>query len=375
MTVEGVGGTGTLGGVASLIGESGTYCAILTSGGVVCWGYDLFGELGNGRFDLTGHNGSAMPVAVKGLGGKTPALSAVVSLTADGGTTFCAILTSGDVDCWGRGDIGQLGNGEFYGNRDNGGYPVPVAVEGVGGASRLDHVASLTTTGFDAGFCALLTSGRADCWGYGWSGQLGDGTFYTTGNEASAVPVAVEGVGGTGILDRVASLTNTCALHFTTGSVDCWGNGNGGQLGNGIYYRGASAPSQGSATPVVVQGASGTRKLKLTGVVSLASDGSGSCALLTSKNVDCWGVGENGQLGDGQFEFPDFAGSPVPVAVKGVGGTDTLGDVASVMSDGDTYCALLMSGGVNCWGAGSSGTLGNGSFDNPGSAVPVTVIK
>ena len=33
-------------------------------------------------------------------------------------------------------------------------------------------------------------------------GQLGDGTFYTTGNEASAVPVAVEGVGGTGMLDR-----------------------------------------------------------------------------------------------------------------------------------------------------------------------------
>ncbi len=39
--------------------------------------------------------------------------------------------------------------------------------------------------------CAILTSGRVDCWGSGYDGQLGNGTFYTTGNHGSALPVVV----------------------------------------------------------------------------------------------------------------------------------------------------------------------------------------
>ncbi len=375
--VEGVGGTGTLDGVASLTGEDGTYCAVLTSRQVDCWGYDMFGEIGNGRFDLTGHYGSAVPVVVKGLGGSTQALGDVASLAADDGSTFCAVLASGNVDCWGRGENGQLGDGTFYGNRANLGYPVPVAVKSIGGTGALDGVASLTNTGFDAGFCALLTSGKVACWGFGAYGQLGDGSFYSSGNEGSAVPVVVNRVGGTGALDRVASLTDLCALHFTTGSVDCWGLGVDGQLGNGIYYDGSEGPSQGSATPVVVQGVGGTHKL--LGVASVTSDGSGSCALLRAANVDCWGSGGSGQLGNGIFYDTSYpVGSNSPVVVKGVGGIGTLGGVASLTTDGGTFCALLTSKKVDCWGAGSSGELGNGRLYTAsphGSAVPVAVIE
>ncbi len=59
----------------------------------------------------------------------------------------------------------------------------------------------------------------------GYSGQLGDGIFYTTGNQGSDVPVAVLGVGGSGTLGGVASLANntngSCGL-LTSGGVDCW---------------------------------------------------------------------------------------------------------------------------------------------------------
>ena len=48
------------------------------------------------------------------------------------------------------------------------------------------------------------------------------------------------------------------------------------------------------------------------------------------------------------------------MAVEGVGGTGTLTGVTSLVSDGDGYCALLTSGGVDCWGNGADGELGNG---------------
>ena len=93
----GVGGTGTLSGVASLISDDlGSYCALLTSGGVDCWGSNLYGPLGNGTT-----TNSDVPVAVVGVGG-TGTLSGVASVTSSvGGPGYCALLHSGGVDCWG----------------------------------------------------------------------------------------------------------------------------------------------------------------------------------------------------------------------------------------------------------------------------------
>ena len=166
------------------------------------------------------------------------------------------MLTSGGVDCWGFGEFGELGNGTFYTNYPSDGNATPVAVEGVGGTGTLTGVTSLVSEG--DGFCALLTSGEVDCWGFGEGRALGNGSFYTTGKAGSATPVEVEGVGGTGTLTGVTSLVSAystyCAL-LTSGGVDCWGNGYYGQLGNGTFY--TSSP-EGSATPVKVEGVGGT---------------------------------------------------------------------------------------------------------------------
>ncbi len=55
-----------------------------------------------------------------------------------------------------------------------------------------------------------------DCWGFGPYGQLGDGRFYTTGNEGSDVPVAVKGIRGSGTLTGMVSLDSTGGNGFTT---------------------------------------------------------------------------------------------------------------------------------------------------------------
>ena len=112
----------------------------------------------------------------------------------------------------------------------------PVAVEGVGGTGTLEGVTNITGD-WASSYCALLTSGGVVCWGDGNSGQLGNGTFYTSGNAGSATPVAVERVAGTGTLSGVTSLVGYSGFRalLTSGGVDCWGFGPDGQLGNGMF--------------------------------------------------------------------------------------------------------------------------------------------
>ncbi len=52
-------------------------------------------------------------------------------------------------------------------------------------------------------YCALLTSGGVDCWGYGYFGYLGNGQFYTSDNQGSAIPVTVVSTSGSGTLSGV----------------------------------------------------------------------------------------------------------------------------------------------------------------------------
>ena len=153
-----------------------------------CWGDGYYGELGHGMYYTTGNAGSATPVQVEGVGG-TGTLTGVRSL-AGGNYDTCAVLTSDTVVCWGIGGDGALGNG------GEGDSASPVEVEGVGGTGTLTGVADVVGDGDNS--CALLTTGAVDAWGSGIDGELGDGTFYTTSPFGSDIPVAVEGVGGTG---------------------------------------------------------------------------------------------------------------------------------------------------------------------------------
>ena len=346
--------------VLSVVGEGKGYCALLTSGGVDCWGYGYAGELGNGQFYTSGNGGSAVPVAVVSTSG-SGALSDVASLIADGG--YCALLTSGGVDCWGYGADGALGDGQLSDSA------IPVAVVSTSGSGALRGVNSLAADN-EGGNCAQLTSGGVDCWGYGADGALGDGQL-----SDSAFPVSVVCTSGSGTLNGVADLDSDnggfCA-RLGSGGVDCWGNGNDGELGNGQFY---TSGIYGSAVPVAVVSTSGSGTLG--NVASLTGGGSGEaidsyCALLTSGEVDCWGFGGNGNLGNGQFYPNDNDGSAVPVAVVSTSGSGTLDGVASLAGDGtESYCALLTSGEVDCWGGDVYGNLGNGQSSD--SAVPVTV--
>jgi alpha-tubulin suppressor-like RCC1 family protein len=188
---------------------------VSTTGAVYCWGYNDLGQLGNNST-----TNSHVPVQVEGVGG-SGLLSGIASIAA-GELHTCAVSTTGAVYCWGYNYSGQLANNSYTDSH------VPVQVEGVGGTGLLSGIASIAAGG--AHTCALSTTGAVYCWGYNFYGQLGNNS--TTG---SNVPVQVEGVGGSGLLSGIASISagddHTCALS-ATGRIDCWGFNGEGNLGN-----------------------------------------------------------------------------------------------------------------------------------------------
>jgi alpha-tubulin suppressor-like RCC1 family protein len=203
--------TGLSSGVVAISSGARHTCALLAGGTVRCWGYNAYGQTGDG----TTVN-SLVPVDVQGL----PAGSTAVTA---GGFHSCAITAQGGALCWGQGTNGQLGDGA-----DANSF-APVAVSGLSAG-----VASLTGGTYHT--CAVTTSGAASCWGSNITGQVGDGTT----NDA-IVPVAVIGL-GSGVSGISGGRFHSCAA-TTLGTVRCWGSNTSGQLGNGSLVN-SSVPVQ-----------------------------------------------------------------------------------------------------------------------------------
>ncbi|WP_298007635.1 MULTISPECIES: hypothetical protein [Anaerolinea] len=299
---------------AIAVGYSHT-CGLTDSGGVLCWGNNEYGQLGNGM-----NEDRATPVAVSGLSGGVTAITAGYSHT-------CALTDSGGVLCWGNNEYGQLGDGTTLGRL------TPVGVSGLSSG-----VIAIAAGGYHT--CALKNSGGVVCWGDNWNGQLGDGT-----KEDRLTPVAVSGLSG-GVTAIAAGYSHSCAQK-NSGGVVCWGSNAFGQLGDGTTLE--------RLTPVGVSGLS-------SGVVAITAGYGLTCALTNSGGMLCWGDNRYGQLGDGTT-----SGRLTPVAVSGLSG----GVIAIAAGDGHT-CGLTDSGGVLCWGNNWNGQLGDGTRENRLTPVGVS---
>ena len=299
-------------------------CALASGGTIECWGYNGEGQLGNGS-----KTNSSIPVRVSGI--------ATATLVGAGGSTWengllsgsssCALLAGGTVDCWGYNDDGELGNGTTTDSS------TPVQASGIVNAS------SITAGGFHA--CAVLSAGTVKCWGDNEVGQLGNGT---TTKGSTPTPVQVSGI--TNATHVSAGYAHTCAL-LAGGTVECWGLNDSGQLGNGTKTN--------SSTPIEVSG--------ITNAKSISAGGSHACALLSDGTVECWGFNQDGQLGDATK-----TNSSIPVQVSG------LTNAKSISAGFDHTCAVLSDGTVECWGDNEYGQFGNGTKTSSSSPVQVSGI-
>jgi alpha-tubulin suppressor-like RCC1 family protein len=317
-------------------------CVLTSSGGVKCWGYNGYGQLGDGTT-----SDRYTPVDVKDSAG-TGLLSGVTAV-ALGVYHSCALLTSGAVKCWGYNGYGQLGDNT---STDRG---IPGDVKDTTGTSTLTGVTAIT-----AGYrytCALLTTTEVNCWGANQFGQIGDNNsaIYPGDNSPSIyyryLPVNVKDSTGTGLLTGVtaiaAGIWHTCAV--ISGGVKCWGNNPYGQLGDGTVTQ--------RYLPVDVLNSAGT--VPLTGVTAISAGDYYTCALLTSGGVKCWGNNPYGQLGDGTVTQ-----RLLPVDVLNSTGTVPLTGVTTIAAALGHTCALLTGGGVKCWGINGYGQLGDNTSTN-----------
>lgn len=191
-------------------------CALLDDGSARCWGSNASGQLGLGVPGDVGDDES--PAAA----GAVPIGAPVTALTA-GFFHTCALLDSGAVRCWGRGNNGRLGYGNtaWLGINNT---PSDAGDVAVGGAV-------VQIAAGNAHTCALLVGGTVRCWGWAGQGQLGYGNLDDIGDDEDPQVAGDVPIGGT-VVQIAADGNHTCAL-LDSGQVRCWGNGGDGRLGYG----------------------------------------------------------------------------------------------------------------------------------------------
>jgi len=383
-------------------------CALRKSGAVWCWGAAY--ALGNGKTDEENETTAGAPGPVKGL-------TDAVSISAGEGHA-CAIRKSGAIACWGSNDFGALGIGKAQ--RPS----APVAVSGITDAVLIaagDYETcavrrsgatwcwgnnvryqpaevvgledAISVSAGAAHSCAIGTKTGLSCWGDNATMRgteaaestrplpqpgLGDAVHVNLSQTSSriydycAVRKGGEVVcreGGTtvkpGVLDAVSvgvGQGHACAAR-KTGAVACWGRNDAGQFGDGsaIEYRPTAGPVSGISDAIAV--------------------GAGmdfACALRRGGSVACWGLNEDGQLGNGVFGgngklkelLPDKASKPrpskVPVAVKGID------DAIQIATARYHVCVLRRGGTVSCWGSNFFSRLGPPG-DYAAASLPLAV--
>ena len=309
--------TGLASGVAAFSAGSYHTCAVLESGAVKCWGQNSQGQLGDGS-----SANRTTPIQVSGLSSGVTAASA-------GGSHTCALLGIGGIKCWGDNQYGQVGDG----TTDDRTTPTQ--------ASGLESgVISIAAGGSET--CAIVSSGGLKCWGSNNYGQIGDAT-----TDNKTLPTQVSGL-ESGVQTVAVGNSFVCAV-LDSGVLKCWGYNYYGQVGDGT--------TDNRAVPTPVNGLDGV-------IVSVSSGGSHTCALLDSGRVMNWGLDSSGQLGI-RYAAPNFSSRPVDVAGLQSGAT-------AVSVGAEHVCALMDDGGVKCWGSNATGKLGDGTRHS--RSVPVSVV-
>ena len=281
-----------------------------STGQVQSWGLGNLGQLGNGTAADTQVPGSALAVNEV--------------LAASAGAYHNLVRTrEGRVWAWGLNHVGQLGTGSTVDRS------TPTLVPGV---TNVVAVAAGPVHSF-----AIKEDGTLWAWGWNAYGQLGLGS-----TADRATPTRVPG------LSKVTAIAGGAAHSLAVtadGSLWAWGLNHVGQLGTG-------GPAT-SVTPVKVQGVSD--------VVAVSAGLFHSLALTKDGQVWGWGFNDSGQLGTGTTALFD------PVPRKVLSG-------ASAISAGAYHSAAIVSGSAWTWGSNQVGQLGTGSADYGPRPVKVDAI-
>jgi alpha-tubulin suppressor-like RCC1 family protein len=300
-------------------------CVLRSTGTVLCWGYNSYGQLGLGH---TMSIGDDEPVL---SGGDLPLEDLIAIASGDGHN--CALDGDGAVWCWGSNSSGQLGTGDTtsLGDDETLEALAPVDLPGV----AVEIVAGSEHS------CARLDDGKISCWGRAAEGQLGYGTPDAIGDDESPASAGTVDLGGVAI-DIDTEHDHTCAV-LEGGTVRCWGNNSSGQLGYGDTKNVGDRKTPAEIGDVMLD----------DDIAVAIETGSGfTCALLDDGDVRCWGTSSG-------IGVEDLYGDQyVPQARTKIGGP-----VRTLSAGADYDCVILDSAAMRCWGSNTGAVLGYPDVD------------
>lgn len=292
---------------------AGHMCALDFNGHAWCWGFNYFGQIGDG----TSGTDRTVPTAVIMPEGVT-----FVQI-APGGAHTCALDNNQKIWCWGANNVGQIGNGEA-------------------GAAVFALEPTMITPQEDVDFlsvssgayhsCGVMTTGSILCWGGNYSKQISNfsGGFAET-------PYQIPGI-TTSVIVEVGGYFNISMN--SSGSMIGWGQNNKGQLAI-------------TATETITM----PTPIMLSNIDVVSGGGYHACAIDTNSDSACWGKNDSGQLGNGLTS--DFSDMPVELDLpSGV-------TITAIEAGGESHtCALTDDFRIMCWGDNEHGQLGDGYTDD-----------
>jgi alpha-tubulin suppressor-like RCC1 family protein len=293
--------------------------AIKTDGSLWAWGWNEFGQLGDGT-ETDRHT----PVKV---------MDGVVAAGA-GANHSMAVKADGSLWVWGLNEYGQLG---FEGGVVHRGILWDGATVQPTPKKLMDGVTAVCAG--DAYGMAIKTDGSLWAWGWNANGQLG----FEGGNAVGETYAAIVQPTPKKVMDDVKAISagDDFAMAIKTdGSLWAWGRNDAGQVGDGT--------TTDRYTPVKV----------MDGVVAAGAGGAYSMAVRADGSLWIWGANDAGELGveesfaqtsptklmDG-IMLPGRAASPSGVAVL-LDGKETAFDAYNI--DGNNYFKLRdLAGALN----------------------------
>ena len=319
----------------SVQSSGNTFMAIMPNGDLYCWGYNEYGQVGNGTTE-----NQTTPVKV---------LDGVKSVSCSYSSfTVSAITGNGDLYCWGYNGDGQVGNGMTETQT------IPEKV-----LSDVKSVSCSSST-----VSAITENGDLYCWGYNRYGQVGNGT-----TETQTTPEKV--------LSDVKSVSYSCYFGSTyvstisaiteNGGLYCWGYNEYGQVGNGTVGTTQTTPVKvlGNVKSVSFPPFTYSYYFRSSYVSTVS-------AITENGDLYCWGYNGDGQVGNGTV------GTTQTTPVK------VLGNVKSVSYSSYCFCsyyfgsiyhstvsAITENGDLYCWGYNGDGQVGNGTTKNRSTPVKV----
>ena len=309
--------------------------AAAAGGSASGWGYNSYGQVGNGSPTKTGCQCLPTPTPVLGLSD--------VSQISLGYAHGLALHSNGTVTAWGYNAMGQLGNG----TTSESATPVPV--------SGLSNVVAV-----DAGYehnLALLANGTVMAWGDNYFGELGVGgsDFAGGGPEScgSATPLQ-------------QACRSRCRASSDVVAIDAGYRSSARAARqrhrHGLGLRLLRLPRRRDRHSIRVRHASNTRcrfpEFQARSSISTEHHG---MALLANGTVTAWGQDTDGQIGNGtDFEAPP----PECLCVAAVSVIGLSGPVRQIAAGGYHSVALLGSGIAQAWGYNGEGELGQRQCDN-----------